>query len=360
MAIGAVQIRYNSLQAIRAVAACAVLFHNANYLEHELTGRNNHLLLGAGLGEVGVDLFFVLSGFLMVRTTRSTRSGLDAMRRFLVARLVRIYPAYWVVAAIWAVLLALWPELGLGRVMADFWSSILLLPNANQPQLAPGWSLVFELYFYLIFGLMLLAPKTLRAWGLAVWAGLLLLTAALHFRGEGVLSHFLTNSLSLEFLMGAAAGYVIDKPIARPALLLAAGCLVLPLGEFLRFHLAAGSANVEMVRVLQVGVPAVAIVLGMVGLESQGRITTPRWLTSLGERSYGVYLTHVPVASLMVLTVGMAGFNRGVLADAFYVASTLVLSLLLAEALHQAVERPTMALSHALRTRGAAVLRPAP
>jgi peptidoglycan/LPS O-acetylase OafA/YrhL len=265
-------IRYRSLQALRALAAVSVMLHNANFAEVELLGRTNRFLPGASLGEVGVDLFFVLSGFLMVRTTGATAAGAEASRRFLMSRALRIYPAYWTVALVWAGLLAVWPVLGLGRPAAGFLQSILLLPAEARPQLAQGWSLVFEVYFYLVFGLMLLLPLVPRQWALTLWAAVLLVGVDAGFQGATPWTRLLANPLALEFLLGAAIAAVIDRPPRWPWALLLFGGPVLFLGEYARTHLGEVAARSEMLRVLLVGAPAGAVVMGAVQLERSPRL----------------------------------------------------------------------------------------
>jgi peptidoglycan/LPS O-acetylase OafA/YrhL len=352
-------IRYRSLQALRALAAVSVMLHNANFAEVELLGRTNRFLPGASLGEVGVDLFFVLSGFLMVRTTGATAAGAEASRRFLMSRALRIYPAYWTVALVWAGLLAVWPVLGLGRPAAGFLQSILLLPAEARPQLAQGWSLVFEVYFYLVFGLMLLLPLVPRQWALTLWAAVLLVGVDAGFQGATPWTRLLANPLALEFLLGAAIAAVIDRPPRWPWALLLFGGPVLFLGEYARTHLGEVAARSEMLRVLLVGAPAGAVVMGAVQLERLGRLRPPAWLTALGARSYALYLVSNPVAALVAVGLAAAGlFTRGPAGDLLFVAAVVPGSLALAQLVHVVIERPSQAWSQRQRARAAAPVPP--
>ena len=334
------QNRYSSLQAVRALAALAVVFHNTNFAQHELTGANNRLLLGASLGELGVDLFFVLSGFLMVRTTWGKAPGLKAAGDFLASRALRIYPVYWVMAVVWAAVLAFWPEAGLGRQSADLISSLLLVPADAMPQLTQAWSLVFEAFFYLVFGLIMLTPHRLAALG--GWAAWLAICAVSGFRIPTAVGHLVSNPLALEFLIGCGVAVIARGRISRPLLLLAAGALLTPAGEFARLRLHVDNATAEAVRVLLVGLPAGLVVLGAVGLEKALRLTVPKWLEAMGDRSYALYLVNNPVACCIAAGF-LGGLGGGFITDGVFAVCTVVLSLVAMELLHAFVEQPAMA-----------------
>ena len=349
--------RYILLQSLRGLAALAVLFHNTNYAQYVLAGRSNLFLPGAGLGEVGVDLFFVLSGFLMVRTTRTTPASLGSAGRFLAARAIRIYPTYWLIALPWALVGLAWPGLTGGLSLSGLW----LVPADTPPQLHQAWSLVCEVWFYAVFGVILLSRQR-GAW-LGLWGVWLLGCAATGFRLPTDLGAMASNPLGLEFLIGCALAHASTSTLRRPGLLLLGGLICLPLGEFGRFHLPTASGTSEIWRTLLLGLPAGAIALGAIGLEAAGRLTAPRWMVALGDRSYALYLINDPVAVTLAAGIaGTVGFAARLPGDAILVVSAILVSLALTEVVHRLVEQPCMALARRLRhavTRSGAVLRAA-
>ena len=345
--------RFVLLQALRGLAAMAVLFHNTNFAQHVATGRSNLFMPGASLGEVGVDLFFVLSGFLMVTTTRSDPAGPASAGRFQAARAIRIYPTYWLIAIPWAVVCLCWPAIGGGVSFGPLLQNLLLAPADAPPQLHQAWSLVFEIWFYAVFGLILMTRR--RGLLLTLWAVWLLGCAATGYRLPTALGALACNPLGLEFLVGCGLAHAAQTTVRRPVMLLLGGLLCLPLGEFCRFHLPAASANSEIWRTLLTGLPAGAIVLGAVGLEASGQLTAPRWMQALGDRSYALYLVNDPVAlSIVAAVAGTVGFAARLPGDAIVLVAALALSLLLAEIAHRLVERPCMQLSRHLRRRSPA------
>jgi peptidoglycan/LPS O-acetylase OafA/YrhL len=338
------------VQGLRGVAAVMVAYHNTNFTQVELVGTRNRWLEGGLLGEVGVDLFFVLSGFLMVRTTLADPPGPALAGRFLISRASRIYPAYWVVAGLWAVVLAVWPAASLGHPSAPLWRALALLPSAAPPQLAQAWSLIFEVYFYLVFGLMLMARR--RGLLLAAWAVWLLVSVVTGARPPGAIGALVANPMSLEFLFGAAIALLPERRVAGSLLLGAAGAAAMFAGEAGRSHLAAGHA--DLWRALLVGLPAGAVLLGAVAFETRSGRGAPPWLKALGDRSFAIYLVNAPIAACLAVglaRLGVASTLGSFARDTVYVAATVILTLGASEALHRWVERPSLALSRRLRRR---------
>lgn len=140
-----------SIQMLRGIAALQVVIQHLC----ELVGWPGDMAFG-------VDLFFVISGFVMVLTTAADdRPGI-----FLRRRLVRIVPLYWIATAIMIAILVQW------RSPVDGWlviASVLFIPTGNGatyslPILPVGWTLNYELFFYALFALALFLP---RAWRMA-------------------------------------------------------------------------------------------------------------------------------------------------------------------------------------------------
>src|SRR4028118_1001480 len=167
------------LQLYRGIGALLVVMFHLNEIS---TGILNQVtffnLFQAGWS--GVDYFFVLSGFIMVYVHRSAIGKKDQLKSFLVKRAVRIYPIYWIITlTVWCLFLVI-PvfannqDLSLGNVIV----SLLLIPQKDQPILEVGWTLIYELNFYLLFSIAIrLKPKhsvpLLSAW---------LLVTILHYR----------------------------------------------------------------------------------------------------------------------------------------------------------------------------------
>ena len=154
--------KLNLLQVYRGIAAVLVVMVHVTIKSGERFNQVAFLnLFGAGWS--GVDYFFVLSGFIMVYVHRSAIGKKEQLKSFLVKRAVRIYPIYWIITLTVLCLFLVIPgfasnnqDLSLGKVIA----SLLLIPQKDQPILEVGWTLIHEIYFYLLFSIAIwLKPK---------------------------------------------------------------------------------------------------------------------------------------------------------------------------------------------------------
>src|SRR4028119_1297881 len=137
----------NLLQVYRGIAAVLVVLFHLNYISVQTFNQVIFFNLFKG-GWIGVDYFFVLSGFIMVYVHRSVIGKKDQLKSFLVKRAVRIYPIYWIITlTLWCLFLVIPAfannqDLSLGHVIV----SLLLIPQKDQFILEVGWTLTYEIY----------------------------------------------------------------------------------------------------------------------------------------------------------------------------------------------------------------------
>ncbi|MCV9920382.1 acyltransferase [Pseudomonas sp. BT-42-2] len=275
-----------SLQALRAFAAWVVVCHHFMqiFFDFHATGPVGQLL--SDRGAVGVDIFFVISGLVIYLSTRDK----DIVpSQFLLNRALRIIPAYWFYTVLMAVLL-----LAASRWMPHQvfdWQhlllSLLFIPAENPggyglyPTLNVGWTLNFEMFFYLLFGLAFLVRQ--RHHLLLVTAALLLVSEVL---GRlGVLSRFYNNDIIYEFVLGIGLGVLYRRGLIREGLWLPLAMLMT--AGYALYHLDAS------LRLLHWGLPSALVVLAFISLEPYFRGN--QLLKALGDCSYSVYLIHVLV-----------------------------------------------------------------
>lgn len=175
-----------------------------------------HEFFVAGYWVYGVDLFFVISGFVMVLTTHEKNlTRAEFMRR----RIVRVVPLYWTLTLLMVIGVVVAPHL-FRTTSAEPWHVVLSLlfiphqspsfPDTLWPVMVPGWTLNYEMFFYACFALTLG-----RLWWLVTaFVGLFLI--GLLAQPQGGLAHFYTSYLILEFVAGALlarAWYAIGAPV---------------------------------------------------------------------------------------------------------------------------------------------------
>jgi exopolysaccharide production protein ExoZ len=323
-----------SIQYLRAVAAIGVLvFHTA-----ERAG------VGFGPGAAGVDVFFVISGFIMWMITgeRGTRPW-----TFLARRAARIIPLYWLVtlsvAALAIVIPSAFPHL---KPTADHvFKSLLFYPHADSngdiaPLIVPGWTLDYEMFFYVVFAACLLLPGRLRAYALTIALGLLV-AAGYAFRPLNPALATYSNPLLLEFLAGVWLGAMWVKGI-RLRRGIAEAAISLGVAGFAL--VAALGIDVEPVRILAWGIPAFLIVAGAVSREPLRKWPAGKFL---GDASYSIYLVHGLAISFCARLLTM--LHVGSLA-VFFVVS-LCGGIVLGAACYCFVERPLLRLFRSSRRK---------
>lgn len=316
--------RLLSIQYLRAFAAFGVVAFHAQGFTY---GR------ALVIGSAGVDIFFVVSGFVMW-TVSAYRPQTPA--EFFVNRLIRIVPMYWfvtlsfVAAAI--VLPTLFPRLVVSatHTLASLFFVPMRSPSNGEiwPVVVPGWTLNCEMFFYAVFALALfLTSTTTRLVFLAMTFFVLILVGRI-YTGDNPAITFYTDPIMLEFPSGILLGRALEQdrlPRLRWGyVLLVAGALLFAVSAWL---------DVSSPRVLAWGIPAFLVVAGAVIIEKNRSVPLVPALALLGDASYSIYLTH----TLTISAIGKfkAYFN----APTFFVAS-LTLSALIGVAAWRLVERP--------------------
>lgn len=351
--------KLHNLQSCRALAAwMVVLYHAATILGKRLPAAES-LGLGAwrAFGFAGVDLFFVISGVVMVVTCRDRLGDGREVVPFLKRRLVRIYPLYWLATlAVLAAGLAA-PALMQGGdwTMRSVAKSLLLWPQREFPVVSSGWTLSFEVYFYLVFAALVALPRRSFPWALVAWAAATVAYYALLEKPEqnSILANLATplpaSPLVLEFIAGCGVGWLLAGGAARGGrTVFACGLAGVAAGAVATMQGLVETAS-GMPRVAIFGSAAVALVYGAVAMETSGRRLGGRGAQFWGDASYSLYLTHVYVVLAAAALLKARPLQSSSTATS---AAILVLALAACAAVaatcYRWVERPLLAASRRL------------
>lgn len=278
-----------SVQALRTFAAWVVVFHHFVQVFFDFDANNTFEHLLATRGQMGVDIFFVISGFVIYASTaRRAPSGGE----FLLQRAARIVPAYWLYTAITAGILYLsqdvMPDYGLS--LKSLAMSLFFLPVENPagygyyPTLPVGWTLNFEMLFYLVFAASLLINRHLRLW--AVVLGLIAIGAWLSERP--LLSDFYHDPILYNFLLGLGVGFLHRRGWLPGGRWLPAGVALLAFTFMMQFDDPQG-----MTRFMLWGLPGAVLLCAFIAMETL--FAGNRAIKALGDWSYSTYLLHVIV-----------------------------------------------------------------
>lgn len=308
----------NSIQLLRALAAWLVVFHHYIQVVH---GNNLSGPLSKALhmyGAIGVDLFFIISGFVIYLSVagKNVTPGV-----FTVHRLARVVPAYWIFTFISAVILLNAPTfLPLTAFDPTFLlQSLLFIPAQNPsgigtyPLLTVGWTLNYEMAFYSVFLLSFYFPRKLQL--LMVAIGLFLLCKFISRLGGDLA--FYGNKIIYEFLFGILIAIAYKKGwVQKTPSLVAVAVILVAIGMIIFYGQVSHNP-------LKSGLPCAMILFAAVSLE---RFSPGSGLISrLGDWSYSTYLCHVLVMCSMMKIQELLNFHDAV-TFALTIAGILVVS----------------------------------
>lgn len=227
------------LQVYRGFAALMVVIHHAvgSLDYYHKTGNSFFNILGL-VGKLGVDFFFVLSGFIIAYSAHFKYSKPNALREYVVGRVLRIYVPYLPVGIAMLFLYKMLPDLSNSNRDISIFSSITLIPRGN-PALSVAWTLLFELMFYFLFAMSFYSRK-LWNYFVVFWTILILLSnySSLSFFTDIIKNPFGKVFLAIyniEFILGYLLAQIVLKGIVwnyRRTLLLMVVFGVLFLSEF--------------------------------------------------------------------------------------------------------------------------------
>lgn len=295
----------NSLQVFRGFAAFAVVCHHAAKSTEDFVGSAMPEYLRAvfGLGYLGVDFFFVLSGFIIMYTHMEDSRSPTSVRRYAFKRLIRLFPPYLPVSIAMILFYSMAPGLS-GQSGRDFslLSSLFLIPADRPPALNVAWTLVHELIFYTVFMIFFVSARIFSIL-LAVWAAVIV--AVNSISAPGGWASYPLSLLNIEFMFGVLAALYARRPGPRadPRVLLAAGgAAAISALVFI------SPENLDWVRV----VFAFGLTLIMVGYVLREQLGPLKWyglFLVIGNASYSIYLIHNPLLSVTQRIAGKLEAN---------------------------------------------------
>jgi exopolysaccharide production protein ExoZ len=290
----------------------------------------------------------------MVLTTRGKHGSVRGVGRFAWNRAFRIYPTYWAYFLLLLPIVFLFPtwinsSQG-GQI--NLVTSFFLLPSTTLPVLLVAWTLTLELWFYVVFTVILFLPQRALVPALGVWFTILVVV-----NGNGPIDahpfvQVPANAMAIEFIFGAVTALVfrrISRPVAA-VLALAGLAVIIFLGSTPPQSITAGAG---LPRPLTMGIGFALLLAAFTAWETRGSIGPLRRLVILGDMSFSVYLGHVLVLSAMgriwqSISSPLAG---NPVANLARWALTLAAVLIFGHLSYRFVEKPVTGLSKRWQSR---------
>ena len=343
--------KIDNIQALRGVAAMMVVMTHAMAFERKYIQGERLLADWMTIGTAGVDLFFVISGFIMVHITRGVFQKPAAIGEFVFHRLRRIYPLYWIYSAMLLPVLFLrpqWVNEASGHVV-NLLASFLLLPAEVFPLLQLGWSLIFEMYFYFLFAGLLFLPERYAPMAVAAWV---VAAPGAYFLLGPFDSPWLTLTTSpfcIEFALGCLVAFLVGrgKIYAGALPVLSVAAVMLGFGASISFFSASPTVSW---RVVVYGIPYALLVYAFVASELLGRFKSPRWLVQIGDSSYSLYLSHYLIIAAVVRLWSLFDV-KGIVDNVVVITLMVTATLVWARISYVLFERPILRGSAALWDR---------
>ncbi len=292
--------------------------------------------------EAGVDLFFVISGCVMVVSSAQMFARAGSAREFLTRRLVRVVPLYWFATALFLGTTLLSPALvhDGDTTLRSVILSLLFIPffhpdGSNKPVYKLGWTLNYEMYFYACFSLVTVLPPRKAVAALTVVFALLV-TAGFYFPGGSAAWGVWTDPLLFEFIIGAWIGLAVLENIRVPRTVT---ILLLVAGTALIF-----SRSLPWIdRSLTYGLPA-AMVVAASALAAPlstrfGRYSFVGAAVAFGDASYVLYVIH-PFVVRAVRLVWVRFGPTGTAAPWLFIIATSAIAAAVALLAHHWLELP--------------------
>ncbi|WP_188610082.1 acyltransferase family protein [Chelatococcus reniformis] len=340
---------------LRAVAALAVVVHHSLEVSEGAPGHGFSPDWLTTCGAAGVDIFFVISGFIMVYVSFPPGRRTELPATFLARRVVRIYPLYWICSAMILLIFSIGLLRNQNFDLMTVLNSAILLPGHKLIPMA--WTLSFEMYFYIVFAACLLLANVYAS-SLAVIAVIVSGIVIGRILPPSTFSEFVGSPLVLEFCFGLILALLVMRGGLRipPRLSIVGFGLLAAAPAFIAHPSTNGLPDTA--RVLAWGLPATLIVAAFVSI-GPPRSAAARTAVAWGDASYSLYLTHafVMIAYGWLLKFTFIGTISQIMVVPLVVAACIAVGLVT----HVVVERPLVSLGRRLtgRPRSEGGMRPA-
>ncbi|TDR23253.1 acyltransferase family protein [Marinicella litoralis] len=349
-----------NIQFLRAVAALAVMFYHFSLQYQSINPGQAHGFFDLFnlIGYAGVDFFFVISGYIMWVTTKRA-STQSPVLNFAFKRFSRIYLGYWPYFLLALLILYFYPQLKPAN--ANMWGSFFLTePDTTHLLIQVAWTLQYELYFYVLFGLLMLLPSKHKL--NAVWAIVALIIvyqiasrfSSTHSHSDFTAVDFLLSPYCLEFFAGCLLGRFFQTQRCNHFWPLLLGLALLATAVYYQAHVLQQSLISQQHVILRVcffGSAAALIMAALIELEKRGQVLLKHLSLILGGASYSIYLSHTIFIALTIALGWHSWVQNNSQSPGLWVGLFMLLTVVYSVVHYLLIEKPLMAMSNHIKQR---------
>lgn len=314
-------------QALRGIAALLVFFYHGRAIINHKFGD---LLFSKG--SLGVEIFFIISGFIMVLTTKSLTTKqlkYNASVDFFLKRLIRIAPLYYILTFSWVLLSKKRELYFLGNLQSEFINSLLFFPYSKFPIIIVGWTLNYEMFFYLLFAISLL--KINFRYFLLGFLYCIIFILRCNFQFENYALKMVVDPIIDYFAIGVLFGLYLDKIKIKDSWLNLSAILSIVLLTLLLINVINTTNHYLILMIITI------FTLSVILLDFRKKPSKPpKFMIYFGDISYSFYLIHLFVVILTNKIIDYLSLNKNY--GFVFIIGTLGLALFLSKLSHRYIE----------------------
>ena len=337
---------FQNVQALRGIACLVVVvYHLAGY-EGLLGIGFNPIWPARWFGYAGVDLFFVISGFIIARSNERIMGNPSEVPGYLFRRFWRVVPPYWIWLLCFAVPVDLYGQYRTwnSETIEPFLRAVFLIPAYQlQIWIPQAWTLWYELAFYTAFAVVIALPRRISTALVIAWATLLVFHRIVQLPTPTAWSDLWFGPYVIEFLLGvliAKSFHRVGMHLATILFGISALWWIISFVATIRLDQPGFPPGQDLIRVFVFGIPEACLVLLFVVAERSGRVVKNRFLLATGDASYSLYLTHITVFLVGYRLTSELGWHHSRFLHIVWISLFLTASLIVGFAYHRNVELP--------------------